>query len=79
MVCRAQGKEKGQGLMSRCPQERTTDARLVQPNPREHQGSVPAPRSTAPATDWLLHRLMLGARVREAGSCLPGLVGRSEK
>lgn len=71
-VCGVQGKERGQDLGSRCPQECTADARLVQPNPRVHVGAVPAPRVTALVTDQLSHRVMLGA----GGQGLPGLVGR---
>lgn len=78
-VCGVQGKERGQDLGSRCTQECTADARLVQLNPREHMGSVPAPRVRALVTHQLSHRLMLGARVREASSSLPGLVRRGCK
>lgn len=67
-----QKKERGQNLVPPSPQECNADARFVQPKPREHMVSVPAPTVTDLATDLLLHRLMLG----EACSSLPGLVGR---
>lgn len=75
-VCGVQEKVRRQDLGSCCPQECTAGSRLLQLNPSEHKASMPATRVTALVTDQLLHRLMLGAGVREAASSLSGLVGK---